>query len=298
MAKFNIDSSGYNIAEVEEYIDSLTLKYEKRLSEQRDQIFALRNENAMLGASLNDYKLKEEEVSKALVFAVEKSEQMEKGSKKVYDLEIRRLRLMYSRWREVLDCVDRDSYTGINGGKFAIALQEFEKDLEQIIKQNEGFESRRPDDESVKDSLKENSSNYIKNLLNRMDYLVSTANNKEIIEEQAVNKKKNKSIPTQKTKLLKTENIKAEAKEQTNLSKNIDTKKENEKLLNINRRFSSISNKLALATGSSILDDDIPADNAYYRNITQDTNDDKFDLESVLSPKEDLAEIMKAFEDI
>ena len=292
MAKFNIDNSGYNIAEVEEYIDSLTLKYEKRLSEQRDQIFALRNENAMLGASLNDYKLKEEEVSKALIFAVEKSEQMEKGSKKVYDLEIRRLRLVYARWKEVIESIEKDAYKGAFGEKFAMALQDFENDLEQIIKQNENFESRRTDDESVKDSLKESSSNYIKNLLNRMDYLVSTANQEELVD---------KSITTNKAK-VKTKNKLSKpniSKNENKIISDISDKKENERLLNINRRFSSISNKLALATGLAILDDDVPADNAYYRNIAKDSsNDDRFDLEAVLTPKEDLAEIMKAFEEI
>ena len=199
MAKFNLDNNGYNIVEVEEYIDSLTLKYEKRLSEQKDQIFALRNENAMLGASLNEYKLKEEEVSKALVFAVEKSEQIEKGSKKIYDLEIRRLRLIYTRWKEILDLLDKEAYSSINDDKFSYLLKDFEADLELIIKQNEIFEARHVNDESIKENLKENSSNHIKNLLNRREYLGVRENHISNNQAKCKNKKLSNNNKTEKS---------------------------------------------------------------------------------------------------
>ena len=47
-----------------------------------------------------------------------------------------------------------------------------------------------------------------------------------------------------------------------------------------------------------MLEDSIPDDNAYYRNIAKVEDDTKFDLDAVLTPKEDLEEIMKAFEEI
>ena len=93
---------------------------------------------------------------------------------------------------------------------------------------------------------------------------------------------------------------KSQKKKQSKLEKhsNIEEMKENARLLNINRRFNNIYSKLGVATGSEILDDNISGDNAYYRNIAGTNSDDGFDLDAILTPKEDLAEIMKAFEDL
>ena len=280
MAKFEIDKSGYNISQVDEYIDSLTLKYEKRLSEQKDKLFALKNEYNMLETNLSESKLKEEEVSKALLFAVEKSEQIEKSSKKIYDLEVRRMRLMYAKWKDMLAQFDKNTLYSMQNGKVWVALQDFGNDLDMIVKQNEEFDNNRPEDKSVKDSLKENSSNYIKNLLNRMEYLIETEPSKEEVE-----KSKAKKLPKQ-------------TKASTDLSET--TKKENARLLSISRKLNSISQKLSLKSGPDILDDDLSNDNAYFRNLTRNINeeDESFDLDAILNPKEDLAEIMKAFDEI
>jgi len=275
MAKFDIEKSGYSIQEVDDYIDTLTLKYEKRLSENKDKIFALKNENNLLNTTISEAKLREEELSKALIFAVEKAEQIERSAKKLYELEVRRMRLLYVRWKEVLDMMDRDTYNELVNGKFAFTMQDFEKDLHTVIEQNELYDSRHENDESVKENLKENSSNYIKNLLNRMDYLIATTSKSE--EER---KQKNK----------------ATKKVRENLDE--DSKKENARLLNMNRRFNNIYARLGVASGASMLDDNISDDNAYFRNITGQIDNDQFDLDAILTPKEDLEEIMKAFDDI
>ncbi len=274
MAKFNIASSGYSVSEVDEYIDALTLKYETKLSEQRDRLLALKNENVMLESSLADSKIREDEMSKALVFAVEKSEQIENGSKKVYDLEVRRIRLVYSKWKDILDLLGKDALSGIGNGKAAYFLQEFNEDIDKILRQTQEFESRQTEDESVKENLRENSSNYIKNLLNRMDYLVEESN-------------------------IKSKPVRKKAAQKVGKDMEDSTKRENARLLNINRRFNSIYSKLGVATGSEILEDTISDDNAYFRNIAgNQPDDDAFDMDAILTPKEDLAEIMKAFDEL
>ncbi len=274
MAKFNIVGNGYAISEVDEYIDALTVKYEKKLAESRDNILALKNENAVLESSLADSKLREDEMSRALVFAVEKSQQIEKGSKKIYDLESRRMRLVYQKWRELLDMLGAKV---VEDDKIAYFLKEFNEDIDKILAQTHEFESRHTEDNSVRDNLKENSSNYIKNLLNRMDYITEDSTEKQSKAKESYKKKS--------------------AKEEKN--SNDHTMKENARLLNINRRFNNIYSKLGIATGSEILDDNVSNDNAYYRNITgTKEEEDQFDLDAVLTPKEDLEEIMKAFEEL
>ena len=304
MAKFNIDKNGYNVTEVEEYIDSLTLKYENKLSEQRDKIFALKNENNMLQSNLDDYKIKEEEMSKALLFAVEKSEQIEKSSKKVYELEIRRMRLIYAKWKEILDMINIEELILGSNNMAGLTLKEFESNINQILKQNEEYEARKVDEESIKDNLKENSSNYIKNLLNRMEYLVDSSAIKESVNdknESAKSREKTRESLSEKRQKISQKTIKKESIDRTipcQISE--EDKKENARLLNINRRFNNISSKLGLANGTEILDSSISDDNAYFRNITNDKKEDEggFDLDAILNPKEDLEEIMKAFEEI
>ena len=290
MAKFDIDKNGYNVSQVDEYIDALTLKYEHKLSEQKDKIFALKNENSMLQSTLDDSRIREDEVSKALVFAVEKSEQVENGSRKIYELEVRRMRLIYAKWKDLLDKIDLDDLKLNNVAK--MSLTEFEADIAMILKQNEEYEARKTEDEaSIKDNLKENSSNYIKNLLNRMEYLVDSYSKKE--ESKQKNLKKAKNV-TNKTP----ENVEKKHTTTNSDKSNTEAKKQSERLLSINRRFNKLSSQLGLANGSQMLDETISDDNAYFRNITREDDDEKFDLDAILNPTEDLAEIMKAFEDV
>ena len=42
--KFNVVDKGYSVEEVDSYIYNLTLKYEQKLSEQKDRVLSLRNE--------------------------------------------------------------------------------------------------------------------------------------------------------------------------------------------------------------------------------------------------------------
>jgi len=275
MARFNIERNGYKASQVDEFIDALILKYENKLSEQNNRLLALRNENNVLESNLNDLKLKEDEISRALLFAVEKAEQVEKSAQKIYELEVRRIRLIYTRWNEIIGMLDQNMLSGIVNGKFGFAMQEFQNDLERIIEQNDNYESRKREELPIKEDMKQNSGNYIKNLLNRMDYLVTTP----VKDEKS-------------TKVKMPQKVQQELSEQH--------KKENARLLSINRRFNDITGKLGIPSGVAILDDEISKDNAYYKNITNENgpDEDAFDLDAVLTPKEDLDEIMKAFEDL
>ena len=82
MANFNIDKKGYNQEEVDDYINKLYLKYEEKLRQQKDRVSALRNEVETLNARLANYVDKDEQISKALLYAVEKADQIENNAKK------------------------------------------------------------------------------------------------------------------------------------------------------------------------------------------------------------------------
>ena len=70
MAKFDINKKGYDPEQVDTFINKLSLKYEEKLSEQKDRVFSLKNELSLLEDKLENYKDKDKQISKALIYAV------------------------------------------------------------------------------------------------------------------------------------------------------------------------------------------------------------------------------------
>ena len=72
------------------------------MRQQKDRVSALRNEVETLNARLANYVDKDEQISKALLYAVEKADQIENNAKNVYNMEIKRINALYSRWEDLL----------------------------------------------------------------------------------------------------------------------------------------------------------------------------------------------------
>lgn len=67
------------------------------------KIQELEDNIAHLNKVIEDYKAKEESISSAIVFAVERSNQLEASRKKLYQLDIQRSRLLYMRMEQVIN---------------------------------------------------------------------------------------------------------------------------------------------------------------------------------------------------
>lgn len=285
MAKFDFSNTGYEKNQVDEFIDNLTLKYEEKLSEQKDRVFSLKNEVSVLNERLSLYEKKDKQMTSALITAVEKAEQIENSAKKIYDLEIRRIRILYGEWKKTLDKIQ---ISGLEDNEVQNLLKELEKNLTDIIKQNQSLDGN----ESIKENIKRNSDIFIKNLLNKMEYAIpSNKENREVFVEKKVVEEKN-----------------------TNDKKDIVTKemdnqfKENSRLLNIQRRFQNITGKIGKGGNGNFVDkflndnSTVPENNAYVKQIARknknriEPNETGFDYEDALNPKEELNEIMKAFD--
>lgn len=264
MAKFDIEKNGYNINQVQSYINTLCLKYEEKLAEQKDRLFALKSEMSILQDKLNTFELKDKQISKALIFAVEKAEQIENNASKIYNLEIRRIRLIYDRWLDVVEMISNDNTT-ILTDQNKQNLDDFKKTVDLIVQQNLVME------DSVKNILKKNSDGYIRNLLNCMDYVL-------------------KSSPKNSAK------IKRHKLETANNSKNNNSKF---KVTNANAKIEmagsdNIVDKY-LYDGKIKLKESVFSKNIVSRPKYPLPNESGFDLEEALNPKEDLDEIMRAF---
>lgn len=262
MAKFDINKKGYDTDQVDSFINKLSIKYEEKLSEQRDRVFALKNELSTLQERLENYKDKDKQISQALIFAVEKAEQIENNASKLYDLEIKRIRLLYKNWEDLVMKVNMCDVPSI----LKKEINEFSKTITEVLEQN-----NRIGGNVIRKDLHNNSDNYIRNLLNKMDYAFNS-------------------------------------KDKTNSAKNVlnamsaETEKENNRMIDLSGKLDKIKVKGEGNMAENYLNsDDTDENNVFAKNImrkkpNKPESDSGFDLEDALNPKEDLDEIMKAFD--
>lgn len=105
------------------------LDYEKMLSEQKERIFYLVDENNKL-KELNDiYKKNEEKVNAALILAVEKAGEYEQASKLSYELEIKKMKTYYAKWLNYLNKVKKL----LPEDKNLLAAEKLIKDLDVLV---------------------------------------------------------------------------------------------------------------------------------------------------------------------
>jgi len=259
--KFDINKKGYDIEQVDNFINKLSVKYEEKLSEQKDRVFSLKNELALMEERLETYKDKDKQISQALIYAVEKAEQIENNASKLYDLEIKRIRLIYKQWEEmVLKIGMLDVPSSIKKD-----ISDFAKTIKEVLEQN-----NRIGGSVIRKDLHSNSDNYIRNLLNKMDYAINS----------------NKKPATSKSVIS---------------SLSHETEKENARIIDLSKKLDRITVKGSGNMADNYLNSDEEEGNSIFaKNITRRKEplpqNAAFDLDSVLNPKEDLDEIMKAFD--
>ncbi len=336
MANFNIDKKGYNPEEVDDYINKIYLKYEDKLSEQKDRVVALKSEVDSLNEKLKKYVNKDEQISRALIYAVEKAEQIENNAKNVYNLEIKRINALYSRWEELLLEVEKHCPQVNKNGYINSLMNDFKESILEVSKTGLTLNTK-----SIKEDLKRNSDDFIRNILNKMDYVVNSKpvavaetkpRAKKGKAETQVEKPKAEANETKKVKAAQKVQAKPEPKPEIKVEtveKQPEIKKAPEAksystITSINERLKHLNliSKNAIPTQKPVKhqslaekylnsDDDLEQ-NAYSKNFTKkklekgkspfnymeypEPNESGFDLKDALNPKEDLDEIMKAFD--
>ena len=295
MSKFSLDKHGYNTKEVDSYINNLYLKYEDKLSEQKDRVFSLKSELESTTEKLAYFMEKDRQISKALIYAVEKADEIESGAKKIYDLEIKRVRLLYRRWEELLFEVE-SKYPQVNTNAYIKALMDtFKNAIKDVLEQNLNLTNQQNSTTTnLKTELRNKGDNYIKNILNKMDYAF---NSPKDMENEIKTNEYIKPKPTLPNPVVATHE-----KEQLRLNV----------LSNKLKNIKSDGQDLVDSYLNSELDDSF-ANTAYAKSITQakntanvtnspfayeypQPNESGFDFKEALNPTEDLDEIMKAFD--
>lgn len=101
--EFNLTKKGYSPQEVEEYISAIKREYENTIVKQRDRIKEMLQEKERLENELAAYKSKSSQISKAIMSAVSKAEEIERLSHVKYDQELARLKAFHEKWTQYYD---------------------------------------------------------------------------------------------------------------------------------------------------------------------------------------------------
>ncbi len=264
---FTSSKNGYNKKEVDLYIQDLQNKQNDLVQKN----LKLENELKLFQTQKREMKEKNDSISLALTSAVEKAKQIEKSSNNVYKLKIQQINLLYSRWERLLDEI-LTKYPQI---------EEVENVKELLLNFKESIKSTLKDDYklcSITSPVKTDNDT-IRLLLNKLNSYNKTNSPKTVKMER---KQLSKDMQNSQTELSRIE-------EKASLIKPI---------CNASLANSSIDEDLA----DKFLEDDSLENNAYSNIITSkvtaipEVNETGFDLKEAINPKDDLDEIMKAFD--
>ena len=116
MYNFDIAKKGYNTEQVDRYITKEIDSYKQVVAEKNMRISELLHMNNNLNKQIDEYKLREDNVNKALITAIEKAQEMESLIKKSYNIELERLRIWRDKWVQYAEkCKNTAGFKSIKG---------------------------------------------------------------------------------------------------------------------------------------------------------------------------------------
>ena len=115
--------------EYEEYIKKIVFSYENKLSDQKDRIFTLVEENKKIKQQLEGLLEKDAQISKTLTVAVQKAKEIEDAAKAKYNMEIERLKLFHSKWVSYYENIKYK----LPANKETAQVEEFLKKMDEIL---------------------------------------------------------------------------------------------------------------------------------------------------------------------
>ncbi len=270
--EFDIEKNGYSIRQVDNYVCRLKDEYEKTMSDQKIRISDLKRELETVNAELNKFKQKNNDISSALVVAVETAKQIESSSKNVYELEIKRLKNLYSKWENLFNDILKENPSMKDKYDANELLQKFSDQIDKVIAEN----GITLDDKPVTQPVG------IRNLISKMGGLTA------------------KRIEPEKTVVMDKVEPKVEklAEEQTFEKQTFDDYPKTNSQLRIKPIANMTSDKKEKFDNliDKFFNDPDEEDNAYSRALIRQKKTNGFDLKEALNPTEDLAEIMKDFD--
>ena len=293
MSGFKIIKRGYSQLEVDSYIEKLKNDYEARLAEQKDRIFYLKDQLDKITNSSDN------ELMTSLVSAVERAKVIENSSKNIYELETKKLSLLYSKMENLLSneniCNDKDIKN-----ELLFLIQDCRSSLQQNISmQNDNINQTTIADPVKKLLSKMINFNRISPLENREESSIGIT---QLSKKDSLNLGENiltndPQVHASKTVQIKRQDTVQKFKNQENnlpnnfekfLSKNDEINGSNFETIMFSNDDSKFGKNKKQTDASAIV---LGGDLGDYA-----PNESGFDLKEAINPKEDLDEIMKSFD--
>ena len=251
---FSIEKNGYNKEEVDSYIEKLNKDFNNELEEKRERVNYLKNKLDTCEEELKKFKAKDENISVAMISAVEKAKQVEETSNNMYKLKLQQLNILYNRWENLLtQAIEKYPELKNENQEIKSLVGDFRKSIDSTVQAH-----------GLNYNNETKSNDKIKVLLNKM--------NKYFAERKLENQNENEETIKELNEDMKTE-------KQPNIKP----------ISNINieegENFESIADKY--------LSSEEVAEQGIFKNNEEKS---EFDLKEAVNPKDDLAEIMKAFD--
>lgn len=98
--KFSNVKNGYAPEEVEEYLKRIRVVYDETLVEQRDRIFALKDELTRAEEKLAEYEAQKERIAGAIESALSKADEIDRLTRRKIAKELAALRKFHKQWVE------------------------------------------------------------------------------------------------------------------------------------------------------------------------------------------------------
>ena len=267
MNDFTITQHGYSPDEVDNYIIRLKADYEAKMAEQKDRIFYLKQQLDTLTHS------SERELMVALASAVEKAKQIETSSRNIFELETKRLKLLYSRMNSLIVNMQEDSSIEAFKQQMLTHMAECKLSLDKNIELQARAVNMVDTENPVRKLLQKMNGKSTSLNLKNIESFVESPIEPEVKPVAVKPVEKRPAAPVQKKpappKPIFNKFLKEEAPANKNFEsimfKGTDKPKKNNSV--------------------------ITADLAY-----PTPNESGFDLKEAVNPKDDLSEIMKAFD--
>ena len=304
---FKVVKHGYDQKQVDEYINKIVADYEDRLSKQKERIFALKDEVE------KSREGKDSKLYAALLSSIERAKVIENSSKNIYELEAKRMVLIYNKMENLL-CSENFASTSAKDNLLSF-IKNCKKSLENSIeKQNSSIEEKA--DDPVKKLLAKMMG------INNQKQTPSSLQNEDDEDDQGIepldtvphtSSPSQKETSSQKTAKTTKEELKKAEKSSKNEEKTTSQDDEMEDFVmpdlpTIDKKSTDkngFANFLSEDSGhatnfESIMFSKKNRPNFVYNKedivLDYTPNETGFDLKAAVNPTEDLDDIMKAFD--
>lgn len=257
---FSKQKNGYNEEEVDNYIRSANLSFQRELMERDQKI-------AKLTAEIEAVKSKEKSINLALTAAVDKAKEIEESSQEIYKLKLEQLGMLYTKWEILLNEM-------IKKNADIKDVSNIKEDMENL---KSSIKTALKDDFNIELMTKTPATDPIRMLLNRLTGMKAEATLSD--PKAKIIQRKVSPTLSQKTEFEKLEERASQIKPIANVKIDKGENYENP----VDKFLSS--------------DDEVDEKYSKLLNVPDYTKGDgKFDLNEAINPKEDLEEIMKSFD--